>query len=107
MGTGEVFAFVFAAIFVAAIGVFFFGGLALMIAIVLLGIAVMALTTGMPVPQPFVPPQPLTFHQAPTPGATPGGEEATQLFCPNCGKRYPSDQGRFCPRDATELRPVA
>jgi hypothetical protein len=29
------------------------------------------------------------------------------LFCPACGQRYPGDQGHVCPKDGTELRPVA
>jgi hypothetical protein len=29
------------------------------------------------------------------------------LFCPVCGQRYPEDLGHTCPRDGSELRPVA
>lgn len=29
------------------------------------------------------------------------------LFCPVCGQRYPEDQGHTCPKDGSELRPVA
>ncbi len=29
------------------------------------------------------------------------------LFCPACGQRYPEEQGHTCPKDGSELRPVA
>ncbi len=29
------------------------------------------------------------------------------LFCPACGQRYSEDQGHTCPKDGSELRPVA
>lgn len=32
--------------------------------------------------------------------------ESYLMFCPTCGKRYRTLAGRFCPRDASELRPL-
>jgi hypothetical protein len=45
MGTGASFVFAFAGMFVAAIGVFIVGELALMFAILLFGVSIMALAT--------------------------------------------------------------
>lgn len=40
----------------------------------------------------------------PRAAASPG---AQLFFCPECGRHYRTVTGRYCPVDATELRPVA
>lgn len=43
----------------------------------------------------------------PAPYAPPMGTSSAQLFCPACGQHFPPAQGKFCPKDGTELRAVA
>jgi len=91
MGTGSVYGFAFAAILVAVIGVFFFGEPAIVVAIVLLGIGVIALATEMDVlTTPLVPQPPPPLRYA-CPGC--GGDVyAGQLTCPECGHTLPGVQ---------------
>lgn len=60
-------------------------------------------------PAPAAPPpgygQPAPAAQPPIYAAQPAAGTA-QVFCPTCGQRFPQEQGKFCPKDATELKPV-
>jgi hypothetical protein len=91
MGTGEAIGFALAGIFVAAIGVSIFGGLALMVAIVLIGIAVMALATEVEARTiPHVTQSSQPFRYA-CPGC--GGDVyAGQSVCPACAHTLPDTQ---------------
>lgn len=84
------------AVFVAVIGIFFFGGLALIAAIVLIGLAVMAVAAEVDVKR---------LPHAPEPGrgfryACPGcGADVYggQTFCPECGKPLPATNAPIGP----------
>jgi outer membrane lipoprotein SlyB len=33
------------------------------------------------------------------------GEQVDKMYCPTCGRRFPSDV-KYCPYDGTELKPI-
>ncbi len=92
MSTSPAVALAIAGIVVGVFGIFFFGILALIIAFVLIGIAVVALAAeveGLLNPVPKEPPHPMRYA---CPGC--GGDVYMgQATCPECGHVLPGGQG--------------